>query len=998
MTDFRDRNGWGRAPWRDVSLRACGRVGALLLGLLLAPWVARANWQPFPGNITLDTGFVPTLHTCTDGSGGIYIAGWRRLDPDFDHWDLDLWHENGDGTLAFHVTVDTLIASSRVGHFTVAYDGSGGCVLSAALGATASAPSQVVAQHFLSDGQRTWGIGGGPRVHDGAVTRLVSTGDGSGGAVIAWDDSASGVASAQRLVGGELGGEPAWTTRLSEDLGLANDYAGSLSIASDGAAGAFVALCNHSGNHNVFVQHVTGSGGLACGPDPAEVSSAGLVPDPVPCMLVSDLAGGGWLAYRDRDDLTSATVQITRVPSSLGVGTAFTSYSVPTDPLEHVLGIPEVVAFSNRIYISIGVLWIDAPTFSYQLIIQEMDSGGTFLLDPGTYNAQTLLDDGEPSTVQPIMTDEGTGSVMVHHVVPGMQKLCCEGKSGTFMAFGYQHSQPEHPYPAGVLYSPCEGLDSSPSASAFIDRCGTVPGGSYSTVVAWADDGGVHVQQVTLNDIDVTQAPAGWDFPVVPRNSEAPSLSDVKVTPLKSGWPVWLYGNYQNHGPGVENTCEYGVFVDGSFVFGNVTDLGFYVGPNKTVLEPEPPDYLVPGGRHTVSAEVNLHYPVSPADDRNPFNNVWSHQFIWDPPRIPPNIVAGPIPPKDPWEIPDGIGYRFDTEAPVAGLHNAYIAAAAAKRGPTMGTSPSSLKTPHRSAGRNSVLGYGDSYGLMLFDWPAGVEEFSHLIGESHQSSNQTNFLLEFNPSAPESLYPLVVRDSVGPGNPDSCFFSYGFADGREGPASGSSWTNQTMAPGELADVFVLNTAARQTLKLSLRVHGGAGGYPPSPCKFEVFTPTPGAVFARGGGVASHTESAQIESLTFVAASNGPYLVAVFREDGSQAESTVTYDFVSSTTAALGAPDAPTQALSFAGAEPNPAVDGTTLAFTLPVQAAARLDIYDVSGRRVCGLISGIQEAGDHRVRWDGRGESGAALDAGLYWARLEFGGRTITRRMTILR
>jgi hypothetical protein len=126
--------------------------------------------------------------------------------------------------------------------------------------------------------------------------------------------------------------------------------------------------------------------------------------------------------------------------------------------------------------------------------------------------------------------------------------------------------------------------------------------------------------------------------------------------------------------------------------------------------------------------------------------------------------------------------------------------------------------------------------------------------------------------------------------------------------------------------------------------------------------------------------------------------VAVFRNDGSQAESTVTYDFISSPTTTLGAPDAEHRELSFAGAEPNPAVNGTTLAFTLPERAETRLEIYDVGGRRVRALVSGIQDAGDHHVRWDGRGENGGALGAGLYWARLEFGGRSITRRVTVLR
>jgi hypothetical protein len=397
---------------------------------------------------------------------------------------------------------------------------------------------------------------------------------------------------------------------------------------------------------------------------------------------------------------------------------------------------------------------------------------------------------------------------------------------------------------------------------------------------------------------------------------------------------------------------------------------------------------------------MNLGDPGWPADDRNPLNNVWSRQFIWDPPKIPLHLVEGPIPPKDIWQIPDGTGYRFDTEAPVVGLNNAFIAAVAAKRGQTAGPSPARLKAVHGGTDRNSVLDYGDSYGLMLFDWPVGAGEFTHVIGSCHQPHNQTNFVLGFNPATPESLYPLVVRDSVGPGTPDSCFFNYGFADGHEGPAGGSSWFGQTLVPAQLADVFVLDAGAGQAMKLSLRLYGGINGFPPTPCKFEVFplTSPPQRVLARGGGITSITVSAQIETLTFVPAINGPCLVAVFRADGSQAESTVTYDFNSSTTATLSAQEPEHYELSFSGAEPNPAVDGATLAFALPDRAETRLEIYDVGGRRVRALVTGIQEAGQHRVRWNGRGDDGVALGAGLYWARLEYGGRSLTRRVTVLR
>lgn len=69
---------------------------------------------------------------------------------------------------------------------------------------------------------------------------------------------------------------------------------------------------------------------------------------------------------------------------------------------------------------------------------------------------------------------------------------------------------------------------------------------------------------------------------------------------------------------------------------------------------------------------------------------------------------------------------------------------------------------------------------------------------------------------------------------------------------------------------------------------------------------------------------------------------------------------------------------------PNPSRGPVQMAWSLPRAQHARLDVLDVSGRRVATLFDGDAPAGEVRASWTGR-EAGIGREAspGLYWARL---------------
>ncbi len=97
-------------------------------------------------------------------------------------------------------------------------------------------------------------------------------------------------------------------------------------------------------------------------------------------------------------------------------------------------------------------------------------------------------------------------------------------------------------------------------------------------------------------------------------------------------------------------------------------------------------------------------------------------------------------------------------------------------------------------------------------------------------------------------------------------------------------------------------------------------------------------------------------------------------------------------------PDGAGTALAFAPVAPNPAAGAATLRFTLARPGRVRLAIYDAAGREVRLLTDGARPAGGQSERWDLRAANGRAVAAGLYFARLDAAGASLTRRLAVIR
>ncbi|MBF8295706.1 MAG: hypothetical protein HW389_2251 [Bacteroidetes bacterium] len=83
---------------------------------------------------------------------------------------------------------------------------------------------------------------------------------------------------------------------------------------------------------------------------------------------------------------------------------------------------------------------------------------------------------------------------------------------------------------------------------------------------------------------------------------------------------------------------------------------------------------------------------------------------------------------------------------------------------------------------------------------------------------------------------------------------------------------------------------------------------------------------------------------------------------------------------------------------PNPFNPTTVISYQIIDQDVVTLKVFDLLGREVVTLVDGVQAAGQHVVRWDGRNYRGESVSSGVYLYQLRARSSVLTREMVLLK
>ena len=81
---------------------------------------------------------------------------------------------------------------------------------------------------------------------------------------------------------------------------------------------------------------------------------------------------------------------------------------------------------------------------------------------------------------------------------------------------------------------------------------------------------------------------------------------------------------------------------------------------------------------------------------------------------------------------------------------------------------------------------------------------------------------------------------------------------------------------------------------------------------------------------------------------------------------------------------------------PNPFNPTTNIKYDLPKDSFVQISIYDITGRKIKNLVSGMQFAGKRQTRWDATNEKGENVSGGMYIYILDAGYFRSSKKMVL--
>jgi len=295
----------GIVSWSDTEIRArvpegasTGSVTVATGGIESSPGTLTLLWtKENPENVSLSSAANDQLYPqlIPDGAGGAIVA-WadQRHGPS-----TDIYAQRVSGSGAVLWAADGIPISTAANNQSVPQlvsDGSGGAIIT--WEDNRNGTYDIYAQRVSRDGTVQWAAGGvavSAATNAQLAPQLIS--DGLGGAIIVWLDFRNGASDlyAQRI---NAAGVAQWTAD-GVPLSTAADAQQSQHLVSDGSGGAIIVWQDHRSvaHADIFAQRINGEGQVQWTADGAAISTAAnhqRFP-----RLISDGAGGAIVVWQD---------------------------------------------------------------------------------------------------------------------------------------------------------------------------------------------------------------------------------------------------------------------------------------------------------------------------------------------------------------------------------------------------------------------------------------------------------------------------------------------------------------------------------------------------------------------------------------------------------------------------------------------------------------------------------------------------------------------------
>ncbi len=459
----------------------------------------------------------------------------------------------------------------------------------------------------------------------------------------------------------------------------------------------------------------------------------------------------------------------------------------------------------------------------------------------------------------------------------------------------------------------------------------------------------------------------GWHAPCVPRpdTEGAPNLVEMPDT-LYGDDPSTRYNvamwnaspvPYEGSDPSLRLWIEYDAVPITWFYIETLGGYGAHLRNGVSY-------HTIPGGRHTYSMILDKDQHIAEANEDN---NTYGEQYCWSPIEVPLGTAVTRSAPTDPvggWETLQGpTAYNCD-----------------------------GLRVSGEDGWWNGlVVMPGDSCDLdvRLHEPLVGTQNgFDTYLAWSGTPGDRSDFVLvNFNQTAFQP-YDMGIINFGGSldyraqaatsvylaSDPDDTFGPY------------------TMSSGDLLQLYEFELPAGnfsfQLENLEGSVNWGLSLYPQDAAYHAKWATVP-------GGVSWDNLAGEDEHFAVAITEPGYYALAVWKVAHTDTWQDGTYQLtVGPDVSAIDDPITLPHVTTLVGVHPNPFRPHTTLTYELVAGGPAKLEIYDVLGRRVRTLMNRNQPAGRHEATWDGCDEAGRQVPSGTYLLRFSAGEIRVLRKV----